>query len=150
MHKTYQPKAKEVTRNWHLIDVKDQVLGRVATDIATRLMGKHKATYSAHMDSGDYVVVVNAKEVKVTGNKRTQKAYKGHSGYPGGYKEVSFEKMMSDRPERVIEYAVWGMLPDNRLRAKRMARLKVYSGSDHKYQDKLQNKEQKTENSSIN
>jgi large subunit ribosomal protein L13 len=146
MYKTFQPKAKEVIRNWHLIDVKDQVLGRMATEVAKRLMGKQKPTYSAHMDSGDYVVVVNAKEVKVTGNKFKQKAYKGHSGYPGGYKEISFAKMISEKPERVIEYAVWGMLPANRLRAKRMARLKVMAGDTHKYADKLQNKVQRPEN----
>lgn len=135
--KTYQPKAKDITRNWHLIDAKDKVLGRMATEIARKLMGKHKATYSAHMDSGDYVLVVNAKDVKVTGQKAAQKVYKGHSGYPGGYKEVAFSKMIKERPGRVIEYAVWGMLPDNRLRDKRMRRLKVFAGEEHTYRDKI-------------
>lgn len=135
--KTYQPKAKEVTRNWKLVDAKDQVLGRVATQIAMTLMGKDKATYSPHMDNGDYVVVINAKNVKVTGNKALQKTYKRHSGYPGGYREVSFAKMIDEKPERVIEYAVWGMLPGNRLRDKRMARLKVFAGEATKYQDKI-------------
>jgi large subunit ribosomal protein L13 len=135
--KTYQPKAKEVQRNWQVVDAKDQVLGRVATKIATMLMGKHKATYSAHMDSGDYVIVINAKDVKVTGNKASQKTYKRHSGYPGGYREVSFEKMITEKPERVIEYAVWGMIPVNRLRDKRMARLKVFASEATRYQDKI-------------
>lgn len=135
--KTYQPKAKEIKRNWHLIDAKDATLGRMATKIATFLMGKHKPTYSAHMDSGDYVVVLNAKDVQVTGNKRKQKVYISHSGYPRGYKERSFEKMISESPAKVIEYTVWGMLPDNRLRDKRMNRLKVFAGEEHKYGDKV-------------
>lgn len=135
--KTYQPKAKEVKRNWQLMDAKGRTLGRMATQIATYLMGKHKPTYSAHMDSGDYVVVINAKDVEVTGNKRKQKVYISHSGYPGGYKERSFEKMITEQPAKVIEYTVWGMLPGNRLRDKRMNRLKVFAGGEHKYGDKL-------------
>lgn len=135
--KTYQPKAKEVKRNWHIIDAKDQVLGRVATRIATLLMGKHKAAYSAHMDSGDYVVVINAKDIKVTGNKASQKTYKSHSGYPGGFKQIAYKKMISEKPTRIIEYAVWGMLPENRLRDQRMARLKIFAESEHKYNDKV-------------
>lgn len=135
--KTYQPKEKEVKRNWHLIDANDQVLGRISTRIATLLMGKHKASYSAHMDSGDYVVVVNAKDIKLTGKKPAQKVYQGHSGYPGGFKEISFEKMNKDFPERVIELAVKRMLPVNRLRDVRMARLKVFKSENNKYQDKF-------------
>lgn len=135
--KTYQPKEKEVKRNWHLIDANDQILGRISTRIATLLMGKHKASYSAHMDSGDYVVVVNAKDIKLTGKKTAQKVYQGHSGYPGGFKEISFEKMNKDFPERVIELAVKRMLPVNRLRDVRMARLKVFKSENNKYQDKF-------------
>jgi large subunit ribosomal protein L13 len=136
---TYQPKKKEVKRAWQLLDAKDQVLGRLATQIATMLMGKHKPTYSAHMDSGDYVVVTNAKEVKVTGNKFRDKQYISHSGYPGGFKSYSYEKVFTEHPERVIEYAVYGMLPDNRLRDQRMARLKVFGGEQTKYMDKINN-----------
>jgi len=140
---TYQPKKKEVTRSWLLLDAKDQVLGRLATEIATKLMGKHKPTYSAHMDSGDYVVVTNAKEIKVTGNKFKNKQYISHSGYPGGFKSYSYEKVFTEHPERVIEYAVYGMLPDNRLRDQRMARLKIFVGEQTKYQDKFKVAEEK-------
>src|SRR5258706_15972311 len=108
------------------MDAKGATLGRMATQIATYLMGKHKPTYSAHMDSGDYVVVINAKDVEVTGNKRKQKVYISHSGYPGGFKERSFEKMITEQPAKVIEYTVWGMLPGNRLRDKRMNCVKVF------------------------
>lgn len=135
--KTYQPTQKDVVRNWHLVDAKGKVLGRIATEIATYLMGKHKANYSAHMDSGDYVVVVNAKEVVLTGRKPEQKVYRSHSGYPGGFKEVSFDKMSKEHPERVIEFAVYGMLPENRLRADRMTRLYVSAGSKHKFENKF-------------
>lgn len=135
--KTYQPKAKEVKRYWHLINAKEKVLGRLATEVATYLMGKHKAGYSSHMDVGDYVVIVNAKEIKLTGKKREQKVYRSHSGYPGGFKEISIQKLMKERPERVIEHAVDGMLPDNHLKDKRMRRLKVFVGGDHSYEDKF-------------
>jgi large subunit ribosomal protein L13 len=135
--KTFQPTQKEVTRNWHLLDAKDYVLGRLATKVATYLMGKHKADYSEHMDSGDYVVIINATKVKTTGKKATQKVYRSHSGYPGGLKEVSFEKMMIDHPERIITHAVAGMLPKNRLHDKRLLRLKVFEGSKYPYEEKF-------------
>lgn len=131
--KTYQPKQKEVKRDWHLIDAKGQVLGRLATKVAILLMGKQKSTYSQHMDSGDNVVIINAEHVKTTGTKAKYKTYKSHSGYPGGFKEVSFEKMSKEHPNRIIEFAVRGMLPDNRLQADRMARLHVTRGDKHKY-----------------
>ncbi len=131
--KTYQPKQKEVKRDWHLIDAKGQVLGRLATKVATFLMGKQKATYSTHMDSGDNVVIINAELVKTTGTKAEYKVYQGHSGYPGGFKEVSFVKMSKEHPARIIEIAVKGMLPDNRLQSDRMARLHVTRGAIHKY-----------------
>lgn len=137
MKKTYQPKKSEVKRDWHLIDAKGEVLGRLATKITTLLMGKHKATYSPHMDSGDNVVVVNAEKILVTGKKALQKSYRSHSGYPGGFKEVSFEKMMKEHPNRIIEFAVYGMLPENRLKAERMARLHVTKGEKHKYENKF-------------
>lgn len=135
--KTYQPTQKEVVRDWHLVDVKGEALGRIATKIATFLTGKHKATYSAHMDSGDFVVVINSEKVVLTGKKKEQKVYRGHSGYPGGFKEVTFAKMSKEHPERVIQHAVSGMLPDNRLKKDRMARLKVVKGEQHVYQDRF-------------
>lgn len=122
------------------MDAKDQILGRFSTEVAKRLMGKNKSTYSAHMDSGDYVVVVNAKDIKVTGRKAEQKIYRGHSGYPGGLREVKYAKMIAERPENVIIHAVSGMLPDNRLKSKRLARLKVFAGGNHKFADKFKNK----------
>lgn len=135
--KTYQPTEKEIVRGWHLVDAGGEVLGRLATRIASFLTGKGKAAYSAHMDSGDYVVVVNAAKVILTGKKASQKVYRSHSGYPGGFKEVSFKKMMTEHPERVIIHAVSGMLPKNRLRDKRLLRLKVYGGEKHPYEEKL-------------
>ncbi|OGM19177.1 50S ribosomal protein L13 [Candidatus Woesebacteria bacterium RIFCSPHIGHO2_01_FULL_38_10] len=138
--RTYQPKAKEVKRKWHLIDAKGEILGRMATKIATLLTGKHKPSYANHMDMGDYVVIVNASQVEVTGRKRKQKVYRKHSGYPGGFKEVKFEKLIEERPERVVQHAVSGMLPKNRLHKKRMVRLKVFAESKHQYQDKFKSK----------
>ena len=123
--KTYQPKQKEINRQQHIVDAKDRVLGRLATEVAILLMGKHKADYSAHLDNGDKVIVINAAEVEVTGNKAEQKVYRGHSGYPGGFKEVTYKKMLKEHPERIIIHAVSGMLPKNRLRDKRLARLEV-------------------------
>lgn len=138
--KTYQPKQKEIERNWHLIDIKGKVLGRMASEIAQLLMGKHKTNYASHIDMGDYVVVLNAKEVELTGKKMDQKVYYKHSGYPGGLKEVKVKKLLKEQPEKVIEKAVYGMLPTNRLRQKRMRRLKVFAESEHKYGDKFKNK----------
>ncbi|WKZ25221.1 MAG: 50S ribosomal protein L13 [bacterium] len=135
--KTYQPKQKEVTRSWHLIDANGQVLGRLASKVAILLMGKHKAVYSTHMDSGDNVVVINAEKIKVTGKKAEQKVYRSHSGYPGGFKEVSFEKMSKEHPARIIEFAIAGMLPDNRLKSKRMVRLHITKGLKHKFESRF-------------
>lgn len=140
LKKTYQPKKKEVKRLWHLVDAKDKVLGRLATQITIKLMGKHKPSYSAHMDSGDYVVVINAKYIKITGNKEKQKVYVSHSGYPGGYKEVKYSKLLSENPEKIVEKAVWGMLPENRLKKKRIVRLKVFKGAEHTFEDKFKSK----------
>ena len=134
--KTYQPKPKDIKRNWHLVDAKDEVLGRAASQIAMLLMGKNKADYCAHLDSGDFVVVINAEKIKVTGKKAEQKVYRGHSGYPGGFKEVSFAKVLKEHPQRIIEHAVDGMLPDNRLKKDRMARLKVVVGDKNPYDKK--------------
>lgn len=137
--KTYQPKKKEVERNWHLINVDGMILGRVASEIATKLVGKDKVNFSRHMDCGDYVVVINAKNIKVTGRKEKQKVYRSHSGYPGGFKEVAYAKMLKEKPAEIIRLAVKGMVPDNRLKDKRMARLKVFSGEKHPYGDRLKN-----------
>jgi large subunit ribosomal protein L13 len=135
--RTYQPKKSEVRREWHLVDAKGEILGRMATEIARLLMGKHKAKYAYHIDMGDYVVVINAKEVELSGRKRKQKVYQKHSGYPGGFKEIKFEKLINEQPEKVIQLAVKRMLPDNRLRDKRMNRLKVFAGLNHIYKDKF-------------
>lgn len=135
--KTFQPKAKEVKREWHLLDAKGAVLGRLCTQAAVFLMGKHKATYSTHMDSGDFVVIINAEKVEVTGKKDQQKAYRTHSGYPGGFKEKSYQQMMAVHPERIVEHAVSGMIPDNRLKDERMLRLKVVVGDKNPYEKQL-------------
>lgn len=132
--KTYALKASEIERQWWLVDASDQTLGRLATRIATLLEGKHKAIYSPHLDSGDHVVVVNAAKVKVTGNKLTQKMYYRHSNYPGGLKEESLQTLMARKPEIVIERAVKGMLPQNRLGRAMFKKLKVYAGADHPHQ----------------
>lgn len=137
MKKTYQPKEKDVVRKWHLVDAQDAVLGRLSTDVAKFLMGKHKATYSTHMDMGDYVVVINASKVKVTGRKEDQKVYYKHSGYPGGFKEIDYKKWLKESPEKIIEHAVKGMLPKNKLQSIRMRRMKVFTGSEHPYNDKV-------------
>ena len=134
--KTYQPKAKEVKRNWHLVDAKGEILGRLASKVAQLLTGKGKVTYSSHMDSGDYVVVINAEKIEVTGKKKTQKLYRSHSGFPGGFKEVSFAKMSLEKPEEIIKHAVMGMLPDNRLKRDRVTRLKIVVGDKNPYAEK--------------
>ena len=134
--KTYQPKAKEVKRNWHLVDAKGEILGRLASKVAQLLTGKGKVTYSSHMDSGDYVVVINVEKIEVTGKKKTQKLYRSHSGFPGGFKEVSFAKMSLEKPEEIIKHAVMGMLPDNRLKRDRVTRLKIVVGDKNPYAEK--------------
>ncbi len=123
--KTYQPTQKEVKRDWHLIDADGKILGRISTDIAMKLMGKNKKDYSPHMDNGDFVAVINAGKIKLTGNKEEQKKYYSHSGYPGGFKEVSYKQMKENHPERILSLAVKRMLPPNRLLKNRMARLLI-------------------------
>lgn len=137
MYKTYQPKGNNPTRAWHLTDAESKILGRLATQIVTKLMGKNKKTYSPHADEGDYVVVINADKIKVTGKKEKEKVYYSHSGYPGGLKARTLEEMRAKTPTRIIELAVRRMLPKNRLQAKRMARLKIYVGDQHPYGDKV-------------
>ena len=124
-------KSVNVEKNWHIVDAEDKVLGRLAVKIAAILSGKNKAQYSPNADLGDFVVVVNAEKVKVTGNKFSQKNYYHHTGYPGGLKTKSFEKMQEDSPEKIIEKAVKGMLPKNKLANQIIKKLKVYSGSVH-------------------
>lgn len=134
MMKTYSAKASDIKRQWHVIDASEKVLGKLAVQAATLLMGKHKPMFSPNLDTGDYVVVINADKVRITGNKMKQKMYYRHSGYPGGLKSISLERMMQTHPARVIEYAVKGMLPHNRLGARMMKKLRVYVGDNHPYQ----------------
>lgn len=135
--KTYQPKQKEIKRSWHLVDAKGEILGRLSSRVAQLLTGKGKTTYSSHMDSGDYVVVINAEKIELTGKKKTQKVYRSHSGYPGGFKEVGFAKMSKEKPEEIIKHAVMGMLPDNRLKKDRLTRLKIVVGDKNLYESKF-------------
>lgn len=135
--KTYQPKAKEVKRDWQLIDAKDEVLGRLSTKIANHLMGKNKASYSTQMDMGDFVVVLNAEKVVLTGKKAQTKVYQSHSGYPGGFKERKIAQVLMEHPERVLEQAVSGMLPDNKTKAERMKRLNIVIGDKNPFADKF-------------
>ncbi len=129
--KTYYAKPGEVEREWLLIDAEDQILGRVASKAAQILRGKHKPTYTPHVDTGDFVVIVNADKIRVTGKKLTDKEYYRHSGYPGGLKCETFEEAMAKHPERVIEHAVKGMLPKNTLGRAMAKKLKVYAGAEH-------------------
>ena len=129
--KTYSTKASDIKREWHVVDASGKVLGRLATQVASLLMGKHKSIFSPNLDTGDFVVVINADKVRVTGNKAKQKVYYRHSGYPGGLKSINLEKMMQTNPTRVIEHAVKGMLPHNRLGAKMLKKLRVYAGDTH-------------------
>jgi large subunit ribosomal protein L13 len=128
---TLMPKEEEVERKWFLVDASDRVLGRLATQVATVLRGKHKPQFSPHLDVGDHVVVINAEKIHLTGRKLTDKIYRWHSGYIGGLREVSAERMIKTHPERVIEWAVQGMLPKGRLGRAMAKKLKVYKGADH-------------------
>jgi large subunit ribosomal protein L13 len=132
--KTYSPKAKDIEREWWVIDAADKTLGKIATQVANLLMGKHKPIYAPHIDTGDYVVVINAAKVTVTGKKAEQKIYYRHSGYPGGLKGQRFEEIFGKDPGRVIELAVKGMLPHNSLGRAMFKKLKVYPGNEHPHQ----------------
>jgi len=129
--KTYSTKAGEIERQWHVIDASDKILGKLATEAAKLLMGKHKPIFTRHLDTGDFVVIINAEKVRFTGKKGEQKLYHSHSGYPGGLKSISLERLMETNPPRVIQHAVKGMLPHNRLGAKMLKKLKVYAGEEH-------------------
>lgn len=129
--KTYSAKPETVKRNWYLVDAKGKTLGRLATEIARRLRGKHKAEYTPHVDTGDYIVVVNAEHIHATGNKMKDKIYHRHTGYIGGLKSISLEKLLARKPESVIEKAVKGMMPKGPLGRQMLKKLKVYAGSEH-------------------
>jgi len=129
--KTYSAKPETVERDWYIVDAENKTLGRLSTEIARRLRGKHKPEYTPHVDTGDYIIVINAEKVRVTGNKRTDKMYHHHSGYPGGLKSISFDKLIERAPERVIETAVKGMLPKNPLGRAMYTKMKVYAGNEH-------------------
>lgn len=147
--KTYSTKAKDIDHQWHVIDASGKTLGRLSTQIASLLMGKHKPTYVTHLDTGDYVIVLNAAKVRVTGKKTKQKTYYRHSGYPGGIKAVTYEDMMAAHPTRIIEYAVKGMLPHNRLGRAMFKKLKVYAGDSHPHQAQVAGTEATAKGSEI-
>ncbi len=131
--KTFSAKPETVKRDWYVVDADGKTLGRLATEIARRLRGKHKPEYTPHVDTGDYIVVINAEKVTVTGNKAKDKMYYNHTGFPGGIKSISFEKLIDKKPEMVIEKAVKGMLPKNPLGREMYRKLKVYAGSTHNH-----------------
>ena len=134
MMKTYQAKKEEVTRDWVLVDAEDKILGRLASGIAHRLRGKHKAIYAPYMDTGDFVIVVNAEKISLTGKKLTDKVYYHHSGYPGGIKAITAGKMLGEKPAEVLRTAVKGMLPKNTLGRAMLKKLKIYAGGDHPHE----------------
>ena len=132
--KTFVPKLKDITRDWHLVDAEGRVLGRIASRIASILMGKEKPSYTEFLDCGDFVIVVNAEKVRLTGTKLSDKLYYRHSGYPGGLKQRTAAEVLEKHPDRVIRSAVKGMLPRNKLGRKMLSKLKVYAGADHPHQ----------------
>lgn len=138
--KTKTTKAKDIKRDWHLVDAKDKVLGRLASKIVPLLMGKNKVYYTAHLDCGDWVVVINASKVKVTGKKEKQKMYRHHTGFPGGLRELTFSQLMAKDPRKIIYLSVKGMLPKNKLRSQCLKRLRIFVNSKHSYKDKFKKK----------
>jgi large subunit ribosomal protein L13 len=134
VQKTYVPKSGDVTHEWKLVDANGKNLGRLATQISIILLGKDKPTFTPGVDTGDYVIVVNAEHITVTGNKLDDKYYYRHSGYPGGLKKINLRDQLAKHPDRVIRQAVWGMLPHNRLGRKLLKKLKIYAGTDHPHQ----------------
>ncbi len=131
---TYSAKKEDVERNWWHVDLEGETLGRAASQIASLLRGKHKPIFTPHIDCGDFVVVTNCEKVEMTGNKLQNKEYRRHSGYPGGLDEISAEELLERQPEKIIEYAVWGMLPKNKLGRRIFQKLKVYAGPDHPHE----------------
>lgn len=134
MKKTYAAKTGDVVKDWYVVDASDKVLGRLASEIALRLRGKHKAVYTPHVDTGDFIIVVNAEKIKITGKKMTDKIYYSYSGYPGGLRETAAGKMLAEKPEKVIRLAVAGMLPKNNLGRKMLKKLKIYAGNVHPHE----------------
>jgi large subunit ribosomal protein L13 len=132
--KTYVAKEQEISKKWYLVDAKDRVLGRLATQIAMRLRGKHKPVFTPHADTGDFIVVINANKVTLTGRKWDKKFYYRHTGYIGGLKEISAKKLLEKKPEDILRFAVRGMLPKNSLGRRQLKKLKIYSGSEHPHQ----------------
>lgn len=135
--KTYVAKEQEISKKWYLVDAKDRVLGRLATQIAMRLRGKHKPIFTPHADTGDFIVVINANKVALTGRKWDKKIYYRHTGYTGGLKEISAKKLLEKKPEDILRFAVRGMLPKNSLGRRQLKKLKIYSGSEHPHQAQL-------------
>lgn len=135
MKNSYQQKTAEIKRKWHLVDLDGKTLGRIGTVIARHLTGKDKVTYTPHIDAGDYVVVINAEKLVLTGNKMSEKLYQHHTGFPGGFRVRTAKKQMELDPTRVVEHAVKGMIPKNKLQSPRMRRLKVYVGSSHPHEN---------------
>ena len=133
-NKSYMAKANEIERKWYVIDATDKVLGRLATEVATILRGKHKPTFTPHVDTGDFVIIINAEKVRLTGDKWDKKFHVYHTGYPGGRKEVAYKELRNKHPERIIELAVKGMLPKNRLGRSMYRKLKVYAGENHPHE----------------
>ena len=132
--KSYMARPQEVERKWHVIDAEDKTLGRLASEIARILRGKNKPQYTPHVDTGDFVVVVNADRVKVSGRKAEQKLYRRHTGYPGGLRETSYEQMMDRKPTEILRKAVWGMIPKTRLGRRQFKKLKIYAGPEHPHE----------------
>jgi len=131
--KTFTAKPESVKRDWYVVDANGKTLGRIATEIASRLRGKHKPEYTPHVDAGDYIIVINAEKVAVTGNKAQAKMYYSHTGFPGGIKEINFEKLIAKKPEMVLESAIKGMLPKGPLGRAMFRKLKVYAGAEHQH-----------------
>lgn len=132
-YKTYSAKPLEVERTWWVVDAEGQTLGRLASEVANLLRGKHKPQYTPNIDTGDFVIVINADKVKVTGKKFTDKLYRHHTTYPGGFREFTFEYLQQKHPERIVEKAIWGMLPHNSLGRQQYTKLKVYAGAEHQH-----------------
>lgn len=130
--KTMMAKESQVEKKWYIVDAEDKILGRFSTEVAKILKGKHKPIYTPHVDTGDYVIIINAEKIKVTGKKSSQKLYRHHTGFIGGLKEVSYKSMMEKHPERILKHAIKGMLPKNSLGRQMLKKLKVYVGPEHK------------------
>lgn len=134
MNTTYMAKAETVERKWYVVDAKDMTLGRLASEVAKVLRGKHKPTYTPHVDTGDHVIIINAKDIKLTGKKLEQKTFKYHTGHPGGLKEVKYKDLIEKKPEKIIYQAVKGMLPKNRLGRQMLTKLRVYRDAEHNHE----------------